>query len=301
LIITNPISSYLTEQLGVFLSEKELSEETVAAVTNEIEDRLVSLISRWNDAEFRSTLLQVALEEATFYMPLHLEINALVVLAIRNSDLLQDLHGTQQVLDDKELRTLTSQAIEFFAEIDLAQLAGELETRENDPFGALPTKYPVTWEALKQLALGTTRFSDKKYEPLTAELADLPSVEQVVEGDLLKDLTQIQQGEISFLFRDSFKMISRNTDKLFYVIEYVLRANKIVITHNYYVSNGLVARRKPLLKPAQKPSDIAKKFDNKKGLVKRHQDSLRLLKKFIVPSERPPIARVETHEETPAE
>jgi hypothetical protein len=105
-----------------------------------------------------------------------------------------------------------------------------------------------------------------------------------------EELAKIQSGEISFLFRDSFKMISRNTDKLFYIIEYVLRANKIVITHNYYLSNGVIARRKPLLKPAQKQTDIYKKFNNKTGLVKRHQDSLRLLKKFIVPERPAPVS-----------
>jgi hypothetical protein len=298
----NPINTYLTEHLSTFLRDKELSEDTISALTQEVEDRLVSVISRWNDTEFRSTLLQVALEEATFYMPLHLDINSLIVLAIRNSDHLQDLHGTQRVLDDSEIRALTSQAIEFFAEVDLAQLAGELNAPESDPFGALPTKYPVAWEALKQLAINTTRFASQTYEPLTADLTDLQSLEdQDLEGDLLKELIQIQNGEISFLFRDSFKMISRNTDKLFYIIEYVLRANKIVITHNYYLSNGMVARRKPVLKPAQKPSDIAKKFNNKTGLVKRHQDSLRLLKKFNVPSERTTPAPVEALSETPAE
>ena len=68
--MTNPISTYVTEHLSVFLRDKELSEETVTAVTNEIEDRLVSILSHWNDAEFRFTLLLVAQEEAAF--PLHL-------------------------------------------------------------------------------------------------------------------------------------------------------------------------------------------------------------------------------------
>ncbi|MGB8957342.1 MAG: hypothetical protein WCC10_18360 [Tumebacillaceae bacterium] len=285
--MTNPISTYVTEHLRVFLQEKELSEDTLVALTNDIEDRLVSVISRWNDADFRSTLLLVAVEEATFYTPLHDSINALVVLAVRNSDVLQDLHGTQGVLDDSEIRALTSQAIEFFAEVDLAQLSGQLEPRPNDPFGALPTKYPVAWEAVQQLALGTARFPNKTYEPQTAELHELPKFEQVVDGELLEDLMRIQNGEISFLFRDSFKMISRNIDKLYYVIEFVLRRNNTVITHNYYISDGMVARRKQLLKPAHKPTDIARKFDNKTGLVNRHKDSLRLLKKFIVPSERP--------------
>lgn len=147
----------------------------------------------------------------------------------------------------------------------------------------------MAWEALEQLALGTTRFPSKTYEPQTEEIRELPKLEQVVDGELLEDLLRMQNGEISFLFRDSFKMISRNLEKLHYVIEYVLRANNTVITHNYYISDGMEARRKQLLKPASKPSDIARKFDNKTGLVNRHKDSLRLLKKFIVPTEKTSI------------
>ena len=284
--MTNPISTYLNEHLRAFLAEKALNEDTVSAVANDMEDRLVSVISRWNDLDFRSTLLLAAVEEAAFYMPLHDSINALVVLAVRNSDLLQDLHEKQGLLDDSEIRALTSQAIEYFAKVDLTQLAGQLEARPNDPFGALPSKYPLAWEALQQLALGTRKFPSKTYEPQTAEIRELPALEQVVDGELLEDLLRMQNGEISFLFRDSFKMISRNLDKLYYVIEYVLRANHTVITHNYYISDGMVARRKQLLKPASKPSDTARKFDNKTGLVNRHKDSLRLLKKFIVPREK---------------
>ncbi|MGZ4135354.1 MAG: hypothetical protein ACXVPC_09335, partial [Tumebacillaceae bacterium] len=132
----------------------------------------MSLISRWNDEEFRSTVLLITHEEATFYMPLHPDINALVVLAVRNSHELQELHAQEGVLDNSEIRALTSQAIEFFAEVDLTTLAGELTSTENDPFGALPTKYPVAWEAIKQLALGTTRYTSTTFEPLTADGAD---------------------------------------------------------------------------------------------------------------------------------
>ena len=69
--MTNPVSTYVNEHLRAFLAEKALNEDTVAAVANDMEDRLVSVISRWNDADFRSTLLLAAVEEATFYMPLH--------------------------------------------------------------------------------------------------------------------------------------------------------------------------------------------------------------------------------------
>ncbi|ASS76015.1 hypothetical protein CIG75_14280 [Tumebacillus algifaecis] len=281
IIITNLITTYTAEHLGPFLRSKEVSENTVAAVTHDIDNRLASLLSRWNDDKFRSTLLLTALEEGTFYMPFHPEINGLVVLAVRNSPQLDNLHHTEGILDNTDIRKVTSQAIQYFAEVDLTQAADQVTARPDDVFATLPTTYPLAWEAFHQLA-GATRLP-KTYEPQPADLADLPDLDQVVDGELLQDLTQIQHGEISFLFRDSFKMLSRNLDQLFYVIEYVLRANKTLITHNFYLSNGMVSRRNPVLKPAQKPIEIAKKFENKKGLVSRHKDSLRLIKKFIVP------------------
>ncbi|ARU62128.1 hypothetical protein CBW65_14820 [Tumebacillus avium] len=267
----------------MFLRNKDLNDDTVAAVSGEIEQRLTALLARWNDEEYRSTLLQPALEEATFYMPFHRDVNALIVLAVRNSQQLQDLHSAQGLLDDSEIRAITTQAIEFFADVDLAAAASELTAPDNDPFGALQDKYPLAWTAFYQLAHSTRL--PKTYEAVTAGSTELPSLEQIADGSLQNDLTQIQNGEISLLFRDSFKMISRDLDQLFAVIEFVLRAGKTVITHNFYLSNGMVSRRNPLLKPAAKPSDIAKKFDNKKGLVSRHKDSLRLIKKYIVPKE----------------
>jgi len=285
MIITNPIETYLNEHLRVFLQSKELNEDTITAITTDAEARLTSLLSHWNDAEFRSTLLLTALEEGTFYMPFHKDVNPLVVLAVRNSDPIQNLHSEQKLLDDSEMRALTTQAIEFFAGVDLAELTGQLDKPEHDLFGSLPSKYPLAWEAFKQIALSTMKYQYVTYSPAAADLADLPALESGVDGQLREELAKIQSGEISFLFRDSFKWISRNTETLLHVIELVLRANKTVITHNYYISNGTVAYRKPLMKPASKPSDIAKKFDNKKGLWNRHKDSLRLLKKYIVPAE----------------
>lgn len=285
MIITHPISTYLNEHLGVFLQSKDLNEETVTAVTNDVENRLTSLLSHWNDAKSRSPLLLTVLEEGTFYMPYHKEVNALVVLAVRNSDQIQHLHSELKLLDDSEIRTLTSQAIEYFATVDLAELARQAEQPAQDLFGSLPSRYPLAWEAFQQIALSTMKYQYVTYTPTATDLPDLPALESGVDSQILDDLTQIQNGEISFLFRDSFKWISRDTDHLLHVIELVLRANKTVITHNYYISNGTVAYRKPLMKPASKQSDIAKKFDNKKGLWNRHKDSLRLLKKYIVPAE----------------
>ncbi|TCP53420.1 hypothetical protein EV586_106169 [Tumebacillus sp. BK434] len=268
----------------MFLQHKELNADTVAAVTGDIEQRLTALLARWNDTGYRAALLQPALEEATFYMPFHREAGPLVVLAIRYSPLLQDLHGAHGLLDDTDIRAITTQAVEFFSGVDLAAAAGELSTPDADPFHHLPAQYPLAWAAFDQLARSTRL--PKTYEAVTAAGSELPPLEQFADGSLLEDLQGIERGEISFLFRDSFKMISRDLDQLFAVLEFVLRANKTVITHNFYLSNGMVSRRNPLLKPASKPGDIAKKFDNKKGLVSRHKDSLRLIKKFIVPPAR---------------
>jgi len=47
---------------------------------------------------------------------------------------------------------------------------------------------------------------------------------------------------------DSFKMLTRNFEKLMKVLEFVLTHNAIFLTSNYLLSNNYVSRRKDLLR-----------------------------------------------------
>ena len=61
---------------------------------------------------------------------------------------------------------------------------------------------------------------------------------------LLSILNHISLEHTPFFYTDCFKMLTRNIDKLFRVIEYVLRKECIFMTSNFYISNGYVSKRK---------------------------------------------------------
>jgi hypothetical protein len=75
-------------------------------------------------------------------------------------------------------------------------------------------------------------------------------------------------------FSPSFKGITRNPDKLFSVIDHVLRYGGIVLTPNYLLSPTYLARRDPLLRPAHYISEIKLKAANPEGLSERHMEAL---------------------------
>ena len=69
-------------------------------------------------------------------------------------------------------------------------------------------------------------------------------------------------------------MITRNPRKLFSVLEFVLASGRAVVTHNYYVRNGYVARRTPLVRPAHDVSDLRMKFHDTSGLLPGHLEAI---------------------------
>lgn len=165
----NLIRAYIQEYLTSRLLSHGLNPENITIITSDIEKRLISLISRWNDENFRRTLLVTGIEEATFYEPEgKLETKALVVLAVRNS-LIEDISSTKEasrkyglsepLLNDQDIKELTKEAVSFFKNVDLSALADEIQTFTDNLYERLPVKYPVAWNALSHL--GTLQ---KKYD-----------------------------------------------------------------------------------------------------------------------------------------
>jgi hypothetical protein len=280
------VQSHLATQLGAF----GLTDDQVAAVTRDVQRRLASLLSRWNDSEFRRTLLVIGEEEASVYEPrsASLETRCLVVVAVRNS-LLEDLGSTPEaaqhlgllgpVLPDRSMPAITGAAIEYFAGLDLNELAPTMDapTGPGDPFGHLPTRYPAAWRAPAEIARLTE--GESRYPPVVAQppvidvgrpIPDgwrpdgsrsqvLSGLEPAVEPRLQKILRLVKNQVVSVFFADSFKMITRNPDKLCRVMGFALLHGRPVVTHNYFLANGCVARRDPLLRPATPRSRCARK------------------------------------------
>ena len=78
------IEEYLYNVLGNQLGE--IKYRYRERILNDIKNRMCSLLSRWNQEDFRRTILFVTDEEALFYEPAApKDVKRFVVAAIRNS------------------------------------------------------------------------------------------------------------------------------------------------------------------------------------------------------------------------
>jgi hypothetical protein len=305
------VEEYLGCHLAPVLGAHGLTDAQIAPVLDDVACRLYAVLRRWNDVCWRRTVLFLGREEATFYEPADadLDIRSLVVVAIRNS-LIEHLASTaeaarslgvdDQVIPDRDIPRLTGAAIAFFRHVDFASVAADRDASPRfNPFADLPRKYPTAWQALAALAaLGDTEWSYSPVvakPPLVAIGVSLPQswhpalrrdqvisgMERSIEPALQRVLRLIKNGVVPALFADSFKMITRDPAKLLEVIEFVLCHDRPVVTHNYFLSNGYVARRQPLLRPAHTAPEAREKFHDRSGLVERHDRALREIASFL--------------------
>ncbi len=96
--------------------------------------------------------------------------------------------------------------------------------------------------------------------------------------ELLNQLEKIAGEELPVFYSDSFKSLTRHTEKLLKVIEYVLRHNGVFITANFYISNEYVSKRKDLLRPMHTNEDFISNLKNLHGLNKPHFNLLKSLR-----------------------
>ena len=68
------------------------------------------------------------------------------------------------------------------------------------------------------------------------------------DSDLVNYLSHIKDKDCSLFFSDSFKGVTRNPQKLSYIIEFVLSHGGSFMTHNYYVGPAYASRRQRLLR-----------------------------------------------------
>ena len=77
-------------------------------------------------------------------------------------------------------------------------------------------------------------------------------------------------------------MISRNINKLFRVINFLLQCDATVVTENYYITNGRIDIRKSIVREAHGTKDANKKLLYTKGLSAKHADALKNVAKSIL-------------------
>jgi hypothetical protein len=247
----NQIDKYFEDILYPRFESYKVNGDIFEKLSKDIRKRLLSIISRWNDLDYRRTLFVTGVEEAYFYNPpVNIEIRCLVVLAIRNS-IIEDLASTDQaaksfglektLIPDLDIRKFTTDAINFFSKFNFENDDCIPLSPEDDVYGSLETSYPLSWNVIKEL--GKVYFTNKKYANL-------------------------------IFFTDSFKSLTRNPHKLFNVIETVLAKNATVVTSNFFISRDYVSYRQIFVRPGHSKQDMINNLKNRHGLSKLHLKAL---------------------------
>lgn len=272
----------------------------VSLLREDVSNRL-SLLNRYSDKKFIKPILLISKEESEHYISSRKkpDLCALVNLCIRNS-LLEELHTDSpynkelylHVLNDGDLtmKEITETAISFFSSKNLENFSGETI------FDNYPERYPKVWECLEVICSmkknqrcayfkPTEKESSLKIKPkkqIKYELGlngGVSCVESGVAPTLSENVQQIlliiKEGKSKKLFADSFKHITRNTEKLFEIMEYILNCDGYIATSNFILARGVAMRREGLLKPAHNNCEVPIKLKNTSGLDKQHRDILK--------------------------
>lgn len=305
--LIDKIEIYLGECLAPTLSQFGVSEGFKNEVLNNVRMQIYSFCSHWNDVEFRNGLFVVGLEEGMFYEPMS-PINPFIVVAIRNS-LVETVQskdyeraGLSHHMEDDFVKAVTKQAIEYFMDIRMDEVCHRffIEPSE-DLYGLVAQKYPLAWAAL--VKIGNTTSSAIAYPKVeTIHHPDTfarfavytngrgNSVNLISADGYSPDIDEELKGALHYsvskravFFTENFKSVTRNFEKLLCVIEYVLYNHRDFVTSNYYIANGYIAKRSPLLRAGHTADEKRRNLENLTGLRKTHREVIReVLNKSLV-------------------
>lgn len=246
-------------------------------IVEDIKNRLCSILSRWEEEEYRKTILFTTKEEALYYEPFtENEIRELVVAAVRNSMLevaASDNCGKlkmTEVLSNEKIKELTSSAVKYFSDCNIKELVKEAQNIEHeDVYEVAYRKYPLAWKVLKEIAF----LEGEQYEFSEIEKSDKAETDAVCvhtecktvvcDGytlefdDFLKEtIGEVIAGKMDAFFVDSFKMLSRNFEKILHVLQIILEHDKVFVTSNYYISNGYLEKRRKIQRAAHNSKEV---------------------------------------------
>lgn len=300
------INDYLNGVLTRQLKEFGMIDDICERITNNIGLQMLSLLECWNDDVFRNTVLNIGLEEDKYYQPnAKIDVKCFVVVTIRNSlletlasDAYESLSAARAV-NDSEVMLITSRAIEYFSEIDLRALSQSLDfSGICNIYKKVKETYPVAWNAME--ALGNTKKKCLRFTKVNADFDSelinilnrqenslqtvvnsvvLSGYDENLDETLVKILKKAYSEPGLVFYSNSFKMISRNINKLFCVLNFLLQCNSIIVTANYYITNGYVEIRRPPVRPAHGLKRIQEELQNTKGLSARHAAALKQIYK----------------------
>ena len=276
------IEEYLYNVLGNQLGE--IKYRYRERILNDIKNRMCSLLSRWNQEDFRRTILFVTDEEALFYEPAApKDVKRFVVAAIRNSmlEVAASVNCNElkmrEPLSDEKIRIITSSAICYFKECQFETLQEEARNlRYIDVYGEVIQKYPLAWTVLKRAAAANN--SEEEFEKIqganqrnigedfginTCKTAICDGYSLEFDDYLKETLGDVVSGRAEIFYVDSFKGLTRNFEKILHVLQIVLQHENAFVTCNYYISNGRIEKRKKILRAFHSEKDM---FDNMRNL-----------------------------------
>lgn len=262
---------YLNNILYPQLRSAGIKYRFIQRIQEDIKNRMMSLLSYWNREEERKAILFLSLEEALFYEPKGKEnVREFVVTTIRNSMLeiaasdSCDQIKLSEPISDEQVRAITSEAINFFNQVDFEEMCQELDSDFVNVYDIAKEKYPLAWDIIKKLANLSDEACDYEIKPemksqeKTQELYKGENFKKVVcdgytlefDEELRRIIGEVIAGIVDMFYVDCFKMISRNFEKVLHVLQLILENDKIVCTANYFISVNHLEKRKKILRAA---------------------------------------------------
>lgn len=249
------IEFYTWNILKKQLQQNKIPSHILYKIIDDIKIHLYSIIANWCNIEFRNAILIIGSEEGNFYEPQNELIASMVVVTIRNS-LLEGIcsnnyksYGCNTYLKDNTIKEITKTAIEYFSKINLSEISQTLDI-ENDFYKEIINKYPNAIKSLIELAKCTKENKEHTYknnikeiyvpEELKNNINNTNNLKQYVVEDgispefntaICSYLNDIKDNKSKFFVTDSFKMITRNFEKLLKILEFIL-TKKSNITNN---------------------------------------------------------------------
>lgn len=266
-------------------------------ILDSVRRQIYSLLFHWNDKEFRNTILFTGLEEGHFYLPDSSDlVKSFVVVTVRNSYLesvgssFYKRYSFERQIRDEEMKIFTSAAIEYFKKMDFSNLSKQIQlSPKDDYYQNIIIKYPNSYKILGILAnmnknevyfdkIDITKCSNLFLQGMNTagdreRITTEDGIDQEIGLDLLRAIQTFIEYQIPFITL-SFKFITRNFEKLLRVIQFLLEQNVTLVSCNYYISNGYVARRNKLLRPAHTEKERDVNIRNVTGLSKRHAKAI---------------------------
>lgn len=276
---------------------KEMRYRFRIKMSEDIKNRMCSLLIRWDNESFRRTILFPTKEEALFYEPfVENEIREFVVATIRNSMLEiaasdnSNLFKMLKPLTNDRIRAITSNAINYFEQCNMEVLREEVQQMEyEDVYVNAKNKYPLAWEVLERAAvlekeeyeyevvkiqgIGKEDFNYKYNNSFKVVVCDGYTLE--FDDDLKQILGSVISGDLDVFFVDSFKTLARNFEKVLHVLQIVLENNKIFVTSNYYISDGYIEKRRKIRRAAHNEQDMILNIQQWKSAPPRLKEILR--------------------------